>query len=131
MIYTDKNPFFQITYVGHAGAITLQTFLHATNPKRIHPIIDDGPDENTMSRIPTDILNNDCEIVYDSQSGDAQCLEVTLDDIGQCGANAICDAPKPHSFLHITTVLPDDKASGPESLLDEIGSPDDTDRNQT
>lgn len=115
---------FQITHVGHAGAITLHTLIHATNPKRIHPIIADGPDESTMSKIPADILNDDCEIVYDSQSSDGDFLEVTLDDINP--------APKPRSFLHITTVLPNDRVSGSESLFDEIGSNlDENNQNQT
>lgn len=77
-----------------------------------------------MSKIPADILNDNCEIVYDSQSSDGDFLEVTLDDINP--------APKPRSFLHITTVLPNDRVSGSESLFDEIGlNLDENNQNQT
>lgn len=74
-----------------------------------------------MSRIPDEILNDDCTIVLDSicPLSNENCSEVTLNDIQP--------APKQHSFLHITTVLSGDIVSESE-LISNAGE---SNQNQT
>lgn len=79
-----------------------------------------------MSRIPAEILNEDCAILYDTwnQSSNENCLEVTLDDMRP--------APKQHSFLHLTTVLPNDIISESEPISGEQSSKSfESNQNQT
>lgn len=74
-------------------------------PKRIHPIVDDRLIENPTSKIPAEIFNDDCTIVYDSIFQSRNHLDVTLCDIRP--------APKKRSFLDITVLsgLTDDSIS--------------------
>lgn len=102
-------------YAGHAGASTLHAIFKEFQPKRVFPIFDDGPADNSILKISTEILNENCTIVFDfqCQSSNENCFEVTLDDVNST-------SPKEHSFLHVTTVASSDIISEPETISKEI-----------
>lgn len=56
---------FVVPYTPHANAFELFTLLQAVNPQRVCPIIKRTYADDRMSTIPTDLLNDDCEIVDD------------------------------------------------------------------
>lgn len=93
---------FQVSYFSHAGAFTLSQLIHETQPKRIHPTVNFEICNDSMSRIPYNILNKGCEIV---NSLDVQQLvDVTLDDIDNCKETLETFAKK-RSFLDPSTYI--------------------------
>ncbi|XP_031621856.1 uncharacterized protein LOC116339901 isoform X2 [Contarinia nasturtii] len=104
-----------ITHFSHAGSYTLANLLQMIEPKRVHPNITDEVGDDSMLKIPEEILNTDCRIVNNDIS--REFLEVTINDITRAAR-----PPDKHrtnrSFLNPSTLEEDNESLSTEKKID-------------
>lgn len=97
---------FQVSHFCHAGAYTLSQLIHETKPKRVHSIVEFEICNDSMAKIPNEILNKGCATV-NSFDVHHQLVDVTVDDTKSTHKSSA----KIRSFLDPSTAIEEEMES--------------------